>query len=253
MANRQEYIYNEHDQSQVQEVLRGRRKRKRKKARRRILFVLVLLLIGVYFVTDLSKVQSIDIKGNTRVLVEDIKAASGAKEHSSFYLFQSTAKIKQKLEKVPGIKEAKVSKDMCGNISIMIKETTLIAYSKIGEDTYVIDEKGKVTINTSPEVLSEVQRCSQIFDMDMEVLKTFVKEYKKIPSQVRNQVSEIWFSPQNGDASRCQFNMDDGKILYLRIESMAKQLGNDRYSKVIKQLPDSKHYDFVGDKVYTDD
>ncbi|MFV0393710.1 MAG: cell division protein FtsQ/DivIB [Coprobacillaceae bacterium] len=253
MAKKQQYIYNEHDRSQVHAELQNRKKRKRKKLRRRILFVLVLLLVVAYFVTDISKVKSIEVHGNDRITTEVIKETTGVKEHSSFYLFQSTKTMENKINDIPGIKDVNVSKDILGNIDITIKETSIIAYSKIGETTYIVDEVGDSFANTSTDTEIKLTGCPQIFSVDEELLKSFAKEYAKIPSQVRNQISEIHYSPKNADATRCQFNMDDGKMLYLRIEDMAEQLSGDKYAIAINQYPDKKYYDFVGNKVYADD
>jgi cell division septal protein FtsQ len=248
MAKKQNYVYNEHDRNQVSEVLRARKKRKRKKMRRRILFVLVIVLIGLYFVTDISKVQTIDIIGNTRLSKEAITNISGVKEHENINLFVSTGNITDTIKKMPGIKEVKVTKDMSGHITITVTETSLIAFSQIAQEVYIIDEQGNVMKDASEAAKAQIQYCPEVFNMDEERLKEFAKQYSKIPTQVRNQVSDILYVPENADETRCQFNMDDGKILYLRIEDMAKQLAGDRYAKILQDNPNAKYYDFVGDK-----
>lgn len=248
MKRKQEYTYNEHDRSQVEEILRARKKRKRKKIRRRLLIVFVFILIVSYFFMDISRVQRIDIVGNIRLQEEEIKGILEVKENSSIHLLVSQNAIKENIKELPGVKDVSVSRRPFGHITITIEETALIGYAIIDDDTYVVDEKGALFINNSMQARTEIQRCPQIFNMGVELLETFAKEYSKIPSQVLNQTSEIVYEPQNADETRCRFNMSDGKVLFLRIEDMASQLAGDRYARVINDAPNSKYYDFVGDK-----
>jgi len=248
MKRKQEFTYNEHDRSQVVEILRARKKRRRKKIRRKLLIVFVFILIVSYFFMDISRVQQIDVIGNARLQEEEIKDRLEVKENHSIQILVSPNAIKENVKELPGIKDVNVSRNFLGNITITIEETALLGYAILGEDTYVIDEKGNVFINNSSHARTEIQRCPQIFNMGVELLETFAKEYSKIPSQVLNQTSEIIYEPQNADETRCRFNMNDGKVLFLRIEDMASQLAGDRYARVINDAPNSKYYDFVGDK-----
>ena len=248
MKRKQEYTYNEHDRSQVEAILRARKKRKRKKIRRRLLIVFVFILIVSYFFMDISRVQRIEIVGNTRLQEEEIKDILEVKENSSIQILVSPNAIKENVRQLPGIKDVSVSRTPFGHIIITVEETVLIGYAIIDENTYVVDEKGAVFINNSSQARAEIQRCPQIFNMEIELLETFAKEYSKIPSQVLNQTSEIIYEPQNADETRCRFNMSDGKVLFLRIEDMASQLAGDRYARIINDAPNSKYYDFVGDK-----
>lgn len=254
MAKKQAYVYNEHDRSQVQAVLEQRKKKKRKKVRRRVFFILFLILMAAYFISDISKTHTIDIEGNSRILTQTIKDATGVKENSSIHLFQSTNTIEDKVKKVPGIKDVTVSKTLGGNITVRVNETTIIAFSKIGEKMYSVDEKGKVLPEDSAQVLEEIQHCPQVFNMSEENLKKFAKEYSQVPSQVRNQISEILLDPGEGSQTRCRLNMDNGKVLYIRIEDLSKLLAGDRYAKILQQDPNGKYYHFLGkNNVYITD
>mgnify|MGYP005796592739 FL=1 len=82
------------------------------------------------------------------------------------------------------------------------------------------------------------------------VLKEFAKEYAKIPYSVISQISSINYAPQNADETRCEFIMDDGKILYLRYDQMADQLKGNYYALLMEKYPDDKYYDFLGKYVY---
>lgn len=246
-----QYVYNEHDQNQVREILK-QRKIKRRKRRRKILllFVVVLFVVG-FFISDFSKIQSITISGNQRISQEEILKLIPVKVHSSISLFTSSSAIEKSLEEMPAIKVATVNKDFFGNMKISVEETKPIAYQIVDTKIWILDEKGNMIINEANDVLSYVQRCPKLNGFDENRAREFAKEYYKIPSQVQNQISDIKYSPLPSDETRCEFLMDDGKILYLRIEDMAGQLAGDRYDAILREFPDAKHYSFEGKNCYT--
>ena len=84
----------------------------------------------------------------------------------------------------------------------------------------------------------------------MIALQLLQRNLQKFPRQVVNQISDINYAPENLDDKRCEFIMDDGKILYLRYDDMAVQLKGDNYALKMEEFPDYKYYDFVGKYVY---
>ena len=48
----------------------------------------------------------------------------------------------------------------------------------------------------------------------------------------------------------CKLELDDGKVFYVRIEDMEKQLTSTNYYLVIQSYPDYKYYDYLGKNVY---
>lgn len=246
-----QYVYNEHDQNQVKEILKKRKMKRRKKRRRRLLLVVVVLFIMGFFISDFSKIQSIVITGNQRVTQDEILEQIPVKVHSSISLFVSTKAVEEAMEKIPSIKQATVSKDLLGNVEILMEETKPVAYQVVDTKIWLLDEKGNMTIDEAQEVLEYVQMCPKLIGFDENRAREFAKEYHKIPLQVQNQISDIRYSPQPFDETRNEFLMDDGKILYLRTEDMAKQLASDRYETVLRDFPDAKYYSFEGKNCYT--
>lgn len=243
------YVYNEHDQNQVREILKNRRLKRRKKRRRILATILVAVFIIAFFVSDLSKIQSINVKGNNRITKEEIINASPAKAHETVHFFASTSSIEKKIKELPAVTNATVTKDFLGNITITVEETKAVAYQIIDTKVSIIDEKGNIIINEVTEG-GEYQKCPKLTGFDENTITEFAKEYAKIPSQVQNQVSDIKYAPLPSDELRCEFMMDDGKVLYLRIDDMATQLSGDRYDTIIRDAPGEKYYDFVGKHCY---
>ena len=62
--------------------------------------------------------------------------------------------------------------------------------------------EGIIQEDLEQKYLSYVQRMPQAMNFDMEHLKSFVKAYIKIPSDVQNQISTIVFEPDEKDPSK---------------------------------------------------
>lgn len=245
------YVYNEHDRNQVEQILKARKQKRRKRKRRFLLCVLLILLVAGFFISDYSKVQTVNVVGNNRLTKEEVIGKVSVKAHKSIALFASTSSIEKEVEKINLVKEALVNKDLVGNITIEITETKPIAYQSDGTNLWIIDEKGNTSFHDNLEFLSYVQRCPRLVGFDQDRFSSIAKEYCKLPSQVQNQISDIKYAPLPADDTRTEFSMDDGKILMLRIEDMANQLAGDRYANIIKDFPGAKYYDFQGKYCYT--
>ena len=115
---------------------------------------------------------------------------------------------------------------------------------------YVVDETGRIIKDEAGKYVSYVQRCPRLNNFDYEHLEEFSKEFIKLPSQVINQISDINYAPLSADETRCEFIMDDAKILYLRYDDMAEQLKGNNYASLMEKYPDDKYYDFLGKYVY---
>ncbi len=242
--------YNEHDENQV---LLMRKKLKRKKRKRRQRFVIItvaLLLIIAFFLSDLSKVKTIKIEGCQKLDSDFIIENISVKAHSTFYFNVDGDELKKEIEKLIFVKKADVSRSLLGNITVKIQEEDPATYCYIDNKLYVVDQDGVIQEDLEQKWLSYVQRMPQSMNFDMEHLQSFVKEYVKIPSDVQNQISAIIFEPADKDQTKCRLELDDGKIFYVRIENMAEQLTSSHYYMIMKQYPDYRYYDFLGQNVY---
>lgn len=170
--------------------------------------------------------------------------------HQDYTFFTDIETIEENVKKVPLIKQVKVSKDLLGNVKIKVTEAEPIGQCTIDNILYVVDETGRTTKDQNGNFVSYVQRCPRLNGFDYQCFEKFSKEFAKIPIQVINQISDINYAPLKGDETRCEFIMDDGKILYVRYEKMAEQLKNDNYSFIMEKFPNHKYYDLLGKYVY---
>lgn len=244
------YIDNEYNDNQVLKKRKKIKNQKRKRRRRLICCLFIVVLFVCFFQSDLSKIQTIEILGNNYVTSEDILKHISVKKHQSYTFFTKTATIKDEVEDMTFIKSADVSKSLFGDIVIRVKESEPITYTLIDNTLYVVDNVGEVKEDPHQVWLSFVQRCPQANGFDTETFQTFAKEYANVSSVVQNQISNIEFIGEPNDSTKCQLELDDGKIFYVRIEDMASQLSSTNYYLVMNQYPDYKYYDFLGKNVY---
>lgn len=250
MAKKQRTIYNDYDRDQVKAILKKRKAKRRKKRIRILLIVLIIILIVAFFVSDYSRLKSITVSGNNRVERQEIIDAAKINLRQDYTFFTSTDAIGSRVKNVPLIKEVRVSKNLFGNVSIKVVEADPIGQSIINNVLFVIDETGRITKDETGRLVNYVQRTPRLNNFDFQRLEAFGKEFAKIPSQVVNQVSDINYAPLTADETRCEFIMDDGKILYLRYDDMASQLKGNYYALLMEKYPDDKYYDFLGKHVY---
>lgn len=244
------YLYNEHDENQVLTMRKKLKKKKKKRRQRFVVFVLILILIVCFFISDLSKVKSIEVTGCQRLDSSYIIDNISIQPHSTFFFNVDNGDLEKEIEKMIFVEKASVSKSLFGNIKITIKENEPVTYCYIDNKLYVVDENGTIQEDIEQKWLSYVQRTPQSMNFDLTNFKKFVKEYVKLPSDVKNQISSLIFEPDDKDQTKCKFELDDGKIFYVRIENMAEQLTSSHYYLVMKKFPDYKYYDFLGKNVY---
>lgn len=247
---RAEYYYNEHDENQVKKILKAKKKRRLKRRIKVLLLLMFLALIGFYFMSDYSKVQSIEIVGTNEVDKETILNQISVNKNT-YYLFVNKKKVAEEVKNVGMIKKASVACDLLGHMTIEIEEAEKVAYCEIGEKIYVIDEIGGVFETDDKEFIKTLQSCPRLSQFkDVKFLKEFAKAYVEIPELIKNQTSDIIYSPKKADESRLEFVMDNGKKLYLRVEEMVEQLKNFDYEANMTMYSDRCVFSFEGKNMY---
>lgn len=250
MTSSDEYYYNEHDVNQVHKIYKKNKKKKLKRRVKILLFLVAFTLIGWYFLSDYSKVQSIQVIGNEYVLKEDVLNKISVNKNS-FHVFVSTSQIEKEVRAMPMIKKASVTKDLFGHIKIELKEADKVAYCVIRKNTYVIDELGDIAQTNNKDLIRSLQSCPQITKFtNVKFLKTFAKEYVRIPELIKNETSDIVYEPKQADETRLKFVMNNGKILYLRVEDMVDQLSRFDYEANMTAHKDKNVFSFEGNHVY---
>lgn len=250
MKKKQRVMYEDYQQNPVRSILKARKAKRRRKKIRLLLSIFIVILIASFFASDYSRIASISVSGNKLVEKQEIIDASEVKVRQDFTFFTDIQAIRDKIKELPLIKNVKVNKNITGEISIKVSECDVIGQAQINNILYLIDENGKIAIDSQNKLAGQIQLWPTISNFDENTLKEFAKEYTKLPYAVISQTTNINYAPQSADEKRCEFVMDDGKILYLRYDQMAEQLKGNYYALLMEKYPDDKYYDFLGKYVY---
>jgi len=223
------YQYNQYDEDQVKKKYKKIKKVKLKKKFKIALVIIFLGLIIFFFMSDYSKVKSIRIVGQ-EILTEDEVLDVISINKSTQYLFMSTGKVEKEVKTLARVKDVQVSRDLFGNVSIKIKEADPLAYAIIGNKTYEINDVGNIAVVNDEKRKSFLKSLPSVSGFkDEKLLKEFAKEFKDIPNVMLNEISDVILEPQKADPTRLKFVMQEGILVYVRIEDISSKIGSGRF------------------------
>lgn len=237
--------------NEVQRLLYKRKKVKRVKRFRVFLVFCFIVLVSYYFISDYSKVNHIEVVGNSYIEQLEIVESSGLVAGKSFDLFTFKSTIEQNVLAIKGIKDVKVTRDYRGSFCVEVVEDTIVGYHPYETEVGLVMSSGDV-VYIDLGILS-IGNYVELMNFSKSLLEQFSEQYILIPIQVRNLISDIAYVPASADETRCEFYMNDGKVVIVRIEDMASQLAGDNYAKMIRTMPDNKYYDLLGKYGYVFD
>ena len=206
----------------------GKKKEKRLKIKVLpiIIFFLIIILITtmIYFLT-LIPISNIYIKGNNylsdQTIIEDAKI-----ENYPSFIKTSKATIKKRLLKNPYIKGVKVTKKLMGIINITIEENKVL---------FRKDETKMIVLENGKELDDENQFIVPILLNYIPDTKydTFVKKMNEVDENIKQQISEIRYYPNQQDEDRFLLYMNDGNEVYVTISKL--ELLN-KYIEIIQKV-----------------
>ena len=189
-----------------------------------ILILYIILFLGYKLFT--AKIKNIFILNNNYLTDQEVIDESGLRNYPSF-LLTTKYKIKKNLLKNSLIKEAKIKKKLWGIIYIEISEyEPLFIY----QDKVILDNGTK--IDNNDYILPIL-----INDVNEEILSKFINKYKDIDKEIKMQISEIEYLPNDIDKERFLFTMNDGNYVYITIY---KTLAINEYNKILPNLEGKK-------------
>ena len=189
-----------------------------------ILILYIILFLGYKLFT--AKIKNIFILNNNYLTDQEVIDESGLRNYPSF-LLTTKYKIKKNLLKNSLIKEAKIKKKLWGIIYIEISEyEPLFIY----QDKVILDNGTK--IDNNDYILPIL-----INDVNEEILTKFINKYKDIDKEIKMQISEIEYLPNDIDKEIFLFTMNDGNYVYITIY---KTLAINEYNKILPNLEGKK-------------
>lgn len=173
-----------------------------------LLFIIILILI--YMFTPLSKISSVEIKGNDNVSKSAINKAIDVKDNSRMYTY-STSKATDKLKENKLIKSAKITKQMPNKLTVEVTENQIVGMTKKKDNYVPILENGTELKNYDGNATDD---GPILVGFEKEEKEKIINELAKMPANVRGMIAEIKYDPQENLQNQIKlFTSDDIQIL----------------------------------------
>lgn len=211
-------------------------KKLKKRTHLKIIPVLIflLLIVAIFFIYNLISslpVKNIYITGNTYLTDQEIIELAKLENYPSF-IKATSATIKKNIEKNKLIKHAKITKKFFGIVEITVEENNIL-FRKYDDDTKVILDNGSEVVDDKysysvPKLLNYVPDTKY---------KSFMKGMNQVTENIKIQISEITYLPNEQDKDRFLLYMNDGNYVYLTLTKF-KQI--NYYEDVLGKLKGKK-------------
>lgn len=211
-------------------------KKMKKKIHIKILPVMIFLLafIVLFFLFQyLSKlpIKNIYIIGNEYLTDQEIIELAKIEDYPSF-LKTTKKEIKKNIKTHTLISSVTISKKWWGIVEIKVKEHNIL-FRQYNDDTKVVLDNKKVledNINRYkvPKLLNYVPDNKY---------ENFISGMNRVTEDIKLQISEITYVPNEQDKDRFLLYMNDGNYVYLTLTKF-KQI--NYYEDVLKELKDKK-------------
>lgn len=188
-------------------------KKMKKKKKLKILPILVFLLIIFFvfiFVKFLlnSKIKNIYIYDNNLLSDQTIIELAKLETYPSF-LKTSSSSIKKNIQKNQLVKDVKIKKKLFNQVHIYIEEKIVLFQTK--DKKIVLDDKSEIEYQ---EFVGVPILLNYVPDT---IYADFIKEMSQLKENIRREISEIEYAPNNYDEARFLLYMNDGNYVYLTL------------------------------------
>ncbi|WP_404409027.1 cell division protein FtsQ/DivIB [Jeotgalibacillus malaysiensis] len=212
------------------------RQRRRKRANRRLVGVVLLfvfmIIIVLYFQSPYSKVQNIQITGNSGISKDQAVQLSGISTGDPYWTL-NTEEAENRLKDNKMIKDAEIKRDLPLNVEVIIEEFDKVALSREGQLYRAVYENGFIgeplpvqDIDFSAPVLNGFQQGQIVNDL--------ASALSDLPGNVLNSISEVHYSPSEVDSNRIIIYMNDGFEVHAVIPTLVEKMTH--YPSIVSQL-----------------
>jgi cell division protein FtsQ len=111
--------------------------------------VVVVLLVGTYLAVEspFLDVDRVDVRGTEHLDPQRVRAAAGI-EHGRALLRVDTAAVARRVETLPWVADATVTRDLPGTLRVTVKETPAVAFVRAPGRIAVLGPDGTVVAST---------------------------------------------------------------------------------------------------------
>lgn len=222
----------QNDELEERESIANENKRKKKirrKRRRRLLLAAIIALCTVYFISDFSNINVVEMNGNeyySKQQVMDIAKIS----YDSKSVFAPAFLIKSRLEKDELIKDAKVSKSWDGVVTIHLSEEKLLGYYMENDKYYMLVDNEEAIEMNDKDKLANVPYLN---GLNKKQIQSFKESVKKVKKENILLISEVLHYETSYDKNMLKLIMQDGHIVYTTFNGLQLM---DSYTEMLKGL-----------------
>lgn len=192
-------------------------------------FLLLIFLTAVYFTIKYAeeiKIKNIYVYGNELLTDQEIIDTAGLSNYPSF-IKTPCKSIKNGIKNLKLVKDVKIKKKLFNVIEIHITEYEPVF---IKDNKIVLENGEKIDlINKKLPILAKLEENAVYYDL--------IEGIINLNDDVRNNISQIIYSPSEYDKERFLLYMDDGNHIYVNINKF-KNL--NYYSEIYPTLGNKK-------------
>lgn len=184
----------------------------------------IFILIFAYFISPLSKINTILVEGNENVYIQEIIDESGLKTGDSVYKSRRKFdEIENKIvDELPQVSKAELGIDGLNDIFIEVDEFKTVAYIakdeaylRVLENGRVLDDHYTVSIGNQL-VLSKFE--------EGEALNKMIEELKNVDQSILNLISEIEWVKTEKNPLFIEVYMNNGNRILSKIPEFSEKL-----------------------------
>jgi cell division protein FtsQ len=220
----------------IEERIPKLKQMRKKKANRRLIgllaFFFLLIICVLYFISPLSQIRQIVVKGNKYIQDEKIIELSGIQKKDSMWKVDKEASTKN-IKNFPEIKSATVKVSLPNTVQIVVEEYERVAYLVNDSKFYPVLSSGEilpVLKNDDIPVYAPVL----IGFAKGEELNQIIEELDKLPEEISNSISEVYFEPKETDKYHIKIYMNDGYEVLASSRTLSEKLVH--YPYIVNQL-----------------
>ena len=198
-----------------------------------VIIILLVLIVLFFFIKLASQlpIKNIYVSGNYYLTDQEIIEIAKIDDYPSF-IKTTSSQIKKNLKKNNLIESVSISKKWWGIVDIKVEEHNIL-FRQYNNDTKVVLDNKKMIEDT----INRYQVPKLLNYVPDNKYKNFIKGMNKINEDVKIQISEITYLPNEQDKDRFLLYMNDGNYVYLTLTKF-KQI--NYYEEVLKKLKDKK-------------
>ena len=226
---------------------------------------LIAIALLIFFLTSLSDIKEIEIKGDNTVTQSEVLDMTNLNKTVKYFDVNSND-IEQKLKSMDEIKTVQVTKQFPNKISIKIKENSIVGYvlkdelildinkSKKSSEKNAINKKYIPILSNGKPLMDEDNHAELsgplISKFKQQRLTQLAGQLSKIEPAVLDRISEVIYKPLNHSNQRIQLYMNDGVEVIGELKTIGHKM--NYYDEIVDTIddPSTGYIDFEVGSVF---